>query len=194
MIVFLHPCAVNVLTVCIRSLQVEASVLRVFQVIICPYPQCILYTMGPHRMCPPVQRMRSEPDSWKRSTVAWGIAFLLLQVQTPTWLGGSWAQPVRNVKCTTEEKQQTGSNFNSIKTISVLNEAHVTQPKEKQTNNNNKTNKQTNNNNNNETNKQTTTIKQQQTNKQKTSPFSLFRLPSPLPLLTTNSVHIFQLN
>ena len=63
MIVFLHPCAVNVLTVCIRSLQVEASVLRVFQVIICPYPQCILYTMGPHRMCPPVQRMRSEPDS-----------------------------------------------------------------------------------------------------------------------------------
>ena len=42
---FIHPCAVNVLTVCIRNLQVEASVLRVFQVIICPYPQCILYTM-----------------------------------------------------------------------------------------------------------------------------------------------------
>ena len=41
----------------------------------------------------------------------------------------------------------------------------------------------------NKTNKQATTIKQQ-TNKQKTSPFSLFRLPFPLPLLTTNSVHI----
>ena len=162
----------NVLTVCIRSLQVDANVLRVFQVIICPYPQCILYTMWPHRICPPVQRMRSEPDSWKRSTVAWGIAFRLLQVQTPTWLGGSWAQPVRNVKCTTEEKQRTGSDFSSVKTISVLNEAHVTQPKEKQTN------------------KQTHT----QTNKQKTSPFSLFRLPFPLPLLTTNSVHIIQLN
>ena len=40
------------------------------------------------------------------------------------------------------------------------------------------------------TNKQTNT----QTNKQKTSPFSLFRLPFPLPLLTTNSVHIIQLN
>ena len=182
----------NVLTVCIRSLQVDANVLRVFQVIICPYPQCILYTMWPHRICPPVQRMRSEPDSWKRSTVAWGIAFRLLQVQTPTWLGGSWAQPVRNVKCTTEEKQRTGSDFSSVKTISVLNEAHVTQPKEKQTNT--QTNKQTH--------KQTnrkhplsaySDFRSRYRFLQPTlfTLFNLMKLLSPLTLLSTDPIHTY---